>query len=65
MNMLFLYCVSLFYEIAGVTLASVCGACSVLAGEFTFALFAAKNEILHSAFLAGGFDYSLSAPRPA
>jgi hypothetical protein len=63
MNMLFLYCVSLFFETAEAVIATVCEACSVIAGELTFALFAAKSGILHSAFLAGGFDYSISVPR--
>jgi hypothetical protein len=65
MKMLFLYCVSLFFEIAEVTFASVCGACSVLVGLLTFDSLTVNGGNFHSADMAGGFDYSLSAPTPA
>jgi hypothetical protein len=65
MKMLFLYCVSLIFEIAGAALASVCGACSVLAEALIIDSQAVNGGNFHSADMSGGFDHSLSAPRPA
>jgi hypothetical protein len=64
MKMFFLYCVSLFFEIAGVFIAAVCGACSVLVEVLISDFLTVNGGNFHSADMAGGFDYSLSAPRP-
>ena len=65
MKMLFLYCVSLFFEIAGVFIAAACGVCSVLVGSLTFDSLTVNGGNFHSADMAGGFDYSLSVLTPA
>jgi len=64
MKMLFMYCVSLFFEIAGAFLAAACGACSALVGSLTFAFLTVNGGNFHFADMAGGFDFSLFAPRP-
>jgi hypothetical protein len=55
----------LFFEIAGVFIASVCGACSVATEALMLVSFAVNGGNFHSADMAAGFDFSLSALRPA